>query len=716
MRRPLSVLSALALALVVGRPAAPVRAADAPDRVADAPDLAAVTATLEREIRRRMATDHLPSVSVALVRDGAVVWKAAFGFANMWAKTPATPDTLYSTGSTFKTVNATAVMRVVEQGKLALDEPVGPRLGDDAPRQPEGAAPITLRHLLTHASGLPTSGNTVPLWDRALPADLHTATSRLVADAAPGRRTVYSNVGFALAGRLAGEAAGLAFEEVVRREVLTPLGMTHTTFSPTGPEVERLALPYARTKDGVAALRQVRFDVWPAGDVYTTAEDLATFLAAHLEGGALKGTRVLTEASCAEMHRRQFFRDQGRTGFGLAFLVDETPGRRTIRHDGLVPGLTAEMAGDLDRRVGVVLLANLSEGNRPLGALARVALTLLRGEPWAPFDPASARRDPAPETWAALAGTYLGGPAGAVKVAVRDHALTFEAGGVEGFLVERADGAFDLRGDDVGDGVWMRFTRDAKGAVTGAETSGGAKLTRAAGPAATDLDLTLPPEGDPVGDWEGELTLGTMRIPFTIRVRRGAAGALEGRIDVPAQGLKDGVLDVLLHHGKRVHLEHGAAMGRAVTDAVLEGDTIRGVVTQGPLRLPVTAFRAGSEAAKAAAAARAEAAAAAKAKAATAGPSPFVGVWEGDLDLGTQKLLLRLDVTSDTTATLDIPVQNLVKGPLEAVRRDGAKVNFELPSQLGRAVFTGTIDGTTLRGTLAQAGQTFSFALVRKAP
>jgi hypothetical protein len=342
-------------------------------------------------------------------------------------------------------------------------------------------------------------------------------------------------------------------------------------------------------------------------------------------------------------------------------------------------------------------------------------LTLLRGEPWVPFDPAVARKDPVPEGWVALAGTYLGGAGGAVRVAVRDRALVVDVGGIEGWLVERDDGAFDVRGDDLSDGLTLRFLRDAKGAVTGAETASGARLARAAGPAATDLDLSLPPEGDPVGDWEGELTLGTMRIPFAIRVRRGAAGALEGRIDVPAQGLKDGVLDVLLHHGKRVHLEHGAAMGRAVTDAVLEGDTIRGMVTQGPLRLPVEAFRAGSEAAQAAAAARA-AATAAKAPAPAAGPSPFVGVWEGDLDLGTQKLLLRLDVTADTAATLDIPAQGLVKGPLEALRRDGAKVSFELPSALGRAVFAGTIDGTALRGTLAQAGQSFPFALVRKTP
>jgi len=699
---PLFALLAL-FASLVGAP----RAASA-----DAPDLADVTMRLEREIRRRMATDRLPSVSVALVRDGAVAWKAAYGHANVWAKTPATPDTLYSTGSTFKPLNATTVMRLVEQGKLALDDPIGPRLRDDAPRQPAGSAPITLRHLLTHTSGLPTSGNTVPLWERELPADLRTATSGLVADAPPGRRVLYSNVGFALAGRIAGEAAGVPFEDLVRAEVLAPLGLTHTTFAPSGPDVERLALPYTRTPDGVAALRQVRFDVWPAGDVYSTAEDLATFLAAHLEGGTLRGTRVLSEASCAEMHRRQPGGGPGPRGFGLAFLVDETPGRRGIRHDGLVVGMTAEMAGDLDRRVGVVLLSNLSEGNRPLASLARVALTLLRGEPWVPFDPALARRDPVPPAWADLVGTYVGGPTGAAKVALDDRALAMDLGGATGWLVPREDGAFDVRGDDLPDGFALRFLRDAKGAVTGAEGSGGTRLVKAAGPAATDLDLTLPPEGDAVGDWEGELVLGTIRLPFAIRVRRDPAGPLTGRIDVPAQGLKDGVIDVLLHHGKRVHLEHATALGRALTDAVLDGDEIRGTVTQGPLKVPVTAYRADSPAAQAAAEARA-AAAAAKAPPA-GGASPFVGRWEGDLDLGVQKLLLRLDVASDTSATLDIPAQGLTKGPLEQVRRDGAKVRFELPSALGRAVFAGTLDGDTLRGALVQAGDTHPFVLTRR--
>jgi hypothetical protein len=162
-----------------------------------------------------------------------------------------------------------------------------------------------------------------------------------------------------------------------------------------------------------------------------------------------------------------------------------------------------------------------------------------------------------------------------------------------------------------------------------------------------------------------------------------------------------------------VHLEHGAGAGRALTDGVLEGDVLRGAVAQGPLRLPLEAFRTGSDAAKAAKAAR-DAAHAPATPAPSTGASPWIGRWEGDLDLGVQKLLLRLDVGSDTQATLDIPAQGLVKGPLEQVARDGAKVRFELAASIGRAVFTGTLDGDRIAGTLAQAGATYPFTLQRK--
>jgi serine-type D-Ala-D-Ala carboxypeptidase/endopeptidase len=580
-------------------------AAGAAPAGAEPPDWATRLNVLEREIERRMEADRIPSLSIAVVRGEEVVWTAAYGYSNVWAQTKATPQTLYSTGSTFKTVTATAVMRLVEKGLAELDDPVAPLLGDDAPSQPAGAKPITLRHLLTHVSGLPASGANVPLWDRALPPTLEAATSRLAAAVPPEQQTVYSNVAFALAGRLAGALGKKPFDVLVREEVLDPVGMTRTTLSPSGPDAERMAIPYARTAGRVEPIRQVRFDVWPAGDAYTTAENLARFLAMHVSGGVVGGKRVLSEASCAEMHRRQFFRERGASGFGLAFVVDETPGRRTISHDGLVPGFTAHFVGDLDRKVGVVALCNLTEGSRALAGIARVAIKALRGEEWTAFDPATVARDPVPAAWTALEGTYVGGAAGPVRVTVVRNALRIESAGGSGWLVEGEGGRYDVRGDDVPEGIWIRFASDAEGRVTGYESSTGTKTTKAGGTAATDMDLTLPPEGDPVGAWEGEVSLGSMRVEFALRVRREPGGALAAAIDVPFQGMRDVAMDHVLHHGKRVHFEYGEGAGKAVVDGMLDGDVVKGTMQRGPLRLPITGYRAGSEAAAQAKAARA---------------------------------------------------------------------------------------------------------------
>ena len=512
-----------------------------------------------------------------------------------------------------------------------------------------------------------------------------------------------------------GTIAKRPFDDVVRDEVLAPLGMTSTTFSPSAHDVERMALPYARSSDGVAPVRQVRFDVWPAGDVYTTAEDLARFLAMQLNGGRLGATRILSEESAAEMHRRQFFRDRGSAGFGLAFIVDESGEHRTISHDGLVPGMTAQILGDLDAKVGVVLLCNLSEGNRALAGLARVALKVLRGEAWTPFDPATVARTPVPASWRALEGTYLGGPGGPVRIAVVRNALSIESASGRGWLAEGEGGRFDVKGDDIPEGLWIRFASDAAGKVTGYEASTGTKTTKASGEAATDMDLTLAPEGDAAGDWEGAVTFGTMRFAFAMRVRRDEQGVLSARIDVPTQGMRDVPMDHVLHHGKRVHFEYGDAAGKSVVEGTLEGDVVRGTVQRGPLRLPITGYRVGSEAAKAAAAAAAAAAGPPKPPPGGAA-SPFVGHWEGEVDFGTERLAMRLDVASDTSATLDIPPQGLSKGPLESVHREGATVTFELPSPIGRAVFSGRLDGDTLRGTLTQNGRVSPFSFTRTPP
>src|SRR5512140_2764732 len=165
MKRALLVLCVLALVAVsTGRPAV-ARAGRF--------DLERTKTVLSGLIETAIAERGIPSISIALVRGEAIVWTAAFGHANVRTRTPATPDTIYCTGSTFKSVTATALMQLQEQGKFQLDEPVNRYLGTARIRdQLQGAKPVTFRHMLSHWSGLTAGAVNKPLWARELPKSL----------------------------------------------------------------------------------------------------------------------------------------------------------------------------------------------------------------------------------------------------------------------------------------------------------------------------------------------------------------------------------------------------------------------------------------------------------------------------------------------------------------------------------------------------------------
>ncbi len=160
-RQARSTLLALTIGLAVACTTPPATAAQQP---AARPDLAAITNHLEREAEKILCETGIPAISMALVQDGSVAWAGTFGYANVGASVPATSETYFSTGSTFKFVTATAIMQLVEKGELELDTPLneiaGPGLAID------GANDVTVRHLLSHHSGLQGPVGTVPLWSR----------------------------------------------------------------------------------------------------------------------------------------------------------------------------------------------------------------------------------------------------------------------------------------------------------------------------------------------------------------------------------------------------------------------------------------------------------------------------------------------------------------------------------------------------------------------
>jgi CubicO group peptidase (beta-lactamase class C family) len=412
-------------------------------------DLEKTKKVLSGLIEKTLAENGVPSMSIALVRGDSIVWKAAFGYTNMRTRTPATTETLYSTGSSFKSVTATAVMQLVEQGKVRLDDPINRYLGESQVHdQPD--KPVTFTHILSHWSGLKNGAETQPIWGRKLPKTLEAMTAGLSSVRPPETKWEYNNFAYGTAGLLVQKISGVEYETYMVEHVLKPLGVTtpHPVY-PTPEMVEVMALPY---KAGGAFGKpvpevQVHFDVYPAGDVYLTAEDMARYLAAQLNGGVFHGTRILSEESVREMHTPRFGGDYG---FGFWLVHDSASGHTLIHHGGAIGGQRAFLIGDLDARVGVYYMTNsdyLPDATPPAQSeVVYAALKLLRGEDYIPR--------PQPKGIAvdqklldSYAGTYDFGPAAFIVSRV-GHALALQQTGQAAIneLIAETPTRFVLRG------------------------------------------------------------------------------------------------------------------------------------------------------------------------------------------------------------------------------------------------------------------------------
>ncbi|MCC6929426.1 MAG: serine hydrolase [Gemmatimonadaceae bacterium] len=350
-------------------------------------DLQKTKTVLSGVIEKTLAEHGIPSMSIALVRGDSIVWKGAFGYANMRTRTPATTETLYSTGSSFKSVTATAIMQLAEQGKLKLDDPINQYLGDSkVQEQPD--KPVTFTHILSHWSGLKSGAETQPIWGRKLPRTMEAFTAALTPVRAPETKWEYNNFAYGTAGLLAQKISGIEYEQYMVDHVLKPLGVTtpHPVY-PSPDMVERMALPYAAggSLGKPEPVAQVHFDVYPAGDIYLTAEDMARYLAAQLNGGVFQGKRILSEESVRAMHEPRFGGDYG---FGFWMVKDSASGHTLIHHGGAIAGQRAFLIGDLDAKVGVYYMTNsdfLPDATPPVQSeVVYAALKLLRGEKYVP--------------------------------------------------------------------------------------------------------------------------------------------------------------------------------------------------------------------------------------------------------------------------------------------------------------------------------------------
>jgi CubicO group peptidase (beta-lactamase class C family) len=302
---------------------------------------------------------RLPGVALTVVHGDRPVWTKAFGYADVSAKAPATPQTRYRIGSITKTFTALAILQLHQEGKLRLDDRVRDHVTTTAPHARSiGLLDGTLRELLMHSSGLqrdlPGTWWTAPSFPAQFPDDFS-------ATYPPGTEWKYSNVGYALLGEVIAAASGEPWARYIERRILEPLGMADTEALPQR-EAAGLAMGYSRPRPGEPHVPAARIDlgpVSPAGSMASTIEDMGRYLAFHMSGGGA----VLGGKSLREMHRPQWLHDDWQTAWGLGVRVRRVDGRARVGHPGTAPGFAALMEFIPALKLGVVALTNADDGN-----------------------------------------------------------------------------------------------------------------------------------------------------------------------------------------------------------------------------------------------------------------------------------------------------------------------------------------------------------------
>src|SRR5688572_12645683 len=187
-------------------------------------DIERVTAELEPEIHRTMVEGKIPSASIALVSGDKVIWTGAYGYSNLWARTPATPSTTYLIGSTFKAMSTVALLQQMEQGKFKLDDRVNDYLTEFKIQNEDPKNPVTFRHLFTHTSGLPGGFGAFPVWGDTVPPPMAEYLGKsLVIGKPTGSVVIYSNVAYTLIGYLVEKFSGVPYKKYIQDNVFTPL-------------------------------------------------------------------------------------------------------------------------------------------------------------------------------------------------------------------------------------------------------------------------------------------------------------------------------------------------------------------------------------------------------------------------------------------------------------------------------------------------------------
>ena len=415
----------------------------------------------------RMAFHKVPAVSLAFFDHGQILWARAYGLADVASKIPVTPDTLFQAASISKPVTALAALRLVQDGKLSLDEDVNVKL--KAWKVPENAFTakdkVTVRRILSHSAGLTVHGfpgyasdEPIPTVVQILNGEKPANTEPIRVDILPSTLWRYSGGGFVILQTLMSDVTGKPFPQIMRELVLAPAGMTRSTYEQP--------LPKSRAPEAAQAYRSLNEPVkggWhtypemaPAG-LWTTPSDLARMAMEVQNEYAGKSSKILSQDMARQMLTKQF------GTWGLGFGLESDGGKSSFSHSGGNEGYRCNIQTFTDSGQGLAILTNSDTGAELYEEIYRAVAKEYGWPGHQPIEHAIIKMNPA--TFAAYAGTYEIAGLGKIQITFKSPILYVQADPLGPdpieLLPESPTNFFIISGD-----ITFNFHKDPTGALS----------------------------------------------------------------------------------------------------------------------------------------------------------------------------------------------------------------------------------------------------------
>jgi CubicO group peptidase (beta-lactamase class C family) len=325
-----------------------------------------------------------PGATVIVVKDGKTVFRKAYGLADLAARQPLTPDTALRIGSITKQFTAAAILMLAEEGKLS----VGDEITRYLPDFPTHGRKITIEHLLTHTSGIP-SYTGKPDYMQGMGRDMTVA--QMIdgfkddpLEFEPGSQWRYDNSGYFLLGAIIEKMTGMSYADFLQQRIFTPLGMTHTAYEGHERTVFAHAVAYSPGPDGFQVSPHLSMtQPYAAGALVSSVDDLARWDA------AIAGGKLLKAASWQRAFTPYTLTTGTKTGYGYGWEISTLRGRPEIAHGGAITGFRAFALRLPEDKVYVAVLSNADGGVVSPDGPAHKAAAIAIGKPFPDFKPAA---------------------------------------------------------------------------------------------------------------------------------------------------------------------------------------------------------------------------------------------------------------------------------------------------------------------------------------